>query len=82
MSYVGPLYIFSKHGKFLYLLATIDGEVIEQMFHISRLKQGLLRMRNGKSVKNINDYKLEMVKLQNNSTRRIANAEERAIDSS
>ncbi len=64
MSYVGPLYIFSKHDKFLYLLATIDGKAIKQMFHISHLKQGLLRLPNGKSVKNINDYKLEMVKLQ------------------
>ncbi len=31
-----------KHDKFLYLLVTIDGEVIEQMFHVSRLEQGLL----------------------------------------
>ncbi len=31
MNYVGPLYIFSKHDKFMYLLAAIDGEVIEQM---------------------------------------------------
>ncbi len=29
MSYVGPLYIFSKYDKFMYLLSTIDGEVIE-----------------------------------------------------
>ncbi len=28
MSYVGQLYIFSKHNKFLHILATIDGEVI------------------------------------------------------
>ncbi len=35
MNCVGPLYIFSKHNKFMYLLATIDGEVIEQLFHIS-----------------------------------------------
>ncbi len=71
MSYVGQLYIFSKHDKFLYLLATIDGKVIEQMFHVSHLQQGLLRLPNGNSVKKINDYKLEMVKLRNNSTRRI-----------
>ncbi len=44
MSYVGPLYIFSKHDKFLYLLATIDSEVIEQMFDVSHLKKGLLRL--------------------------------------
>ncbi len=42
MSSVRPLYIFSKQEKFLYILATIDGVVIEQMFHVSRLKQGLL----------------------------------------
>ncbi len=79
MSYVGPLYIFSKHVKFLYLLASIDGQVIEQMFHISHLKRGLLRLPNGKTVKNINDYRLEMVKQANDSTRRI---EKRANDSS
>ncbi len=62
MFFVGPLYIFSKHDKFMYLLSTIDGEVIEQTFHVSRLKRGLLRLPNGKSVKNINDYKLEMIR--------------------
>ncbi len=61
MSFVGPLYIFSKHDKFMYLLSTLDGEVIEQTFHLSRLKQGLLRLPNGKYVRNINDYKLEMI---------------------
>ncbi len=60
MSFVGPLYIFSKHDKFMYLLSIIDGEVIKQTFHVSRLKQGLLRLPNGKSVRNINDYKLEI----------------------
>ncbi len=65
MSFVGPLYIFSKHDNFLYLLSTIDGEVIKQMFHVSRLKRGLLRLPKGKSVKNINDYKLEMIRLRN-----------------
>ncbi len=65
MSFVGPLYIFSKHDKFMYLMSTIDGEVIEQMFHVSHLKRGLLRMPNGKSVKNINDYKLEIIHFQN-----------------
>ncbi len=48
----------------MYLLSTIDGEVIEQTFHVSRLKRGLLRLPNGKSVSNINDYKLEMIWLQ------------------
>ncbi len=82
MSYVGQLYIFSKHDKFLYLLATIDGEVIEQMFHVSCLKKGLLRLPNGKTVKNINDYRLEKVKQANNYTRKIENIEHRATDSS
>ncbi len=48
----------------MYLLSTIDGEVIEQTFHVSHLKQGLLRLPNGKSVSNINNYKLEMIRLQ------------------
>ncbi len=67
MSFVGLLYIFSKHDKFMYILSTIDGKVIEQTFHVSRLKQGLLRLPNGKSVRNINDYKLEMIRLCNNT---------------
>ncbi len=45
-----------------------DGEVIEQTFHVSRLKQGLLRLPNSKSVRNINDYKLEMIRLCNKET--------------
>ncbi len=64
MSFVGPLYIFSKHDKFIYLLSTINGEVIELTFHVSHLEWGLLRLPNGKSVSNINDYKLEMIRLQ------------------
>ncbi len=64
MSFVGPLYIFSKHDKFMYLLTTINGEVIAQTFHVSHLKRGLLRLPNGKSVRNINDYKLEMIRLR------------------
>ncbi len=59
MSFVGLLNIFSKYDKFMYLLSTIDGEVIEQMFHVSCLKRGLLRLPNGNSVRNINDYKLD-----------------------
>ncbi len=66
MSFVGHLYIFSKHDKFMYLLSTINGEVIEQMFHVSRLKRGLLKLPNGKYVRNISDYKLEMIRLRNN----------------
>ncbi len=61
MSFVGPLYIFSKHDKFMYHLSTIDREVIEQTFHVSHLKRGLLRLPNCKSVRNINDYKLKMI---------------------
>ncbi len=45
----------------MYLLSTIDREVIEQTFHMLHLKRGLLRLPNGKSVRNINDYKLEMI---------------------
>ncbi len=47
----------------MYLLSTINGEVIEQTFQVSRLTRGLLRLPNGKSVRNINDYKLEMIRL-------------------
>ncbi len=65
MSFVGLLYIFSKHDKFLYLLSTIDTEVIKQMFHVSCLKRGLLWLPNGKSVKHIIDYKFEMIRLWN-----------------
>ncbi len=38
------------------------------MFHVSCLKRGLLRLCEGKSVKNINDYKLELIKLRNTTT--------------
>ncbi len=82
MSYVGLLYIFSKHEKFLFLLATIDGEVIEQLFHVSHLKKGLLLLLDSKTVKNINDYKLEMAKQANNYTKGIENNEQRATGSS
>ncbi len=64
MSFIGLHYIFAKHDKFMYLLSTTDGEVIEQMFHVSHLKRGLLRLPNGKSVKNINNYKLERIRLK------------------
>ncbi len=60
MTFVAPLYIFSKHDKFMYILSNIDVEVIEQMFHVSRL-----RLLNSKYVRNINDYKVEMIQLQN-----------------
>ncbi len=67
MKYVGPLYIFSKHDKFMYIQATINGEVIEHMFHGSRLKKGLLRLPNGRTVKIISDYKLEMIRSANDT---------------
>ncbi len=39
MSYVGPLYIFAKYDKYMYTLATLNGKIIEQMFHVSHLKK-------------------------------------------
>ncbi len=56
--------------EFMYLLATINDDVIKQMFHISRLKKGLLRLPNGRTVKNINDYKLEMIKSAKDTNRK------------
>ncbi len=56
MDYVGPLYVYSKFDKFQFALSTIDGEVIEQLFHVARLKKGLLRLPNGKTDSNIKDY--------------------------
>ncbi len=47
------------------LLSTIDGEIIKQMFYVSRLKRCLLRLPNGIFVRNINNYKLEMIRLRN-----------------
>ncbi len=79
MSFVGLLYIFSKHDTFMYLLSTIDGEVMEQTFHVSRLKQGLLRLPNGKSVRNINNYKLEIIRLHHKD---VVQPETRLPDSS
>ncbi len=51
------------------------------MSHVLRLKKGLLSLPNVKTVKNINDYKLEMVEQADNSTRNIMNNEQRAADS-
>ncbi len=79
MSFVRPLYIFSKHAKFMYLLSINNGEVIEQTFHVSHLKQGLLRLPNGKYVRNINDYKLEMMRLHHKG---VVQTETHAPDSS
>ncbi len=64
MYFVGPLYIFSKHDKCMYILSTIDGKVIEQTLHMSHLKQGLLRLPNGKSVRKINNWKFKMIRLR------------------
>ncbi len=41
-----------------------------------------MRLSNGKTVKNINDYRLQIIKQANTSIRRIENVEQRAIDSS
>ncbi len=59
LQYVGLLYIYSKCDKFLYILSTIDGQIIEQLFHVSRLKQGFLCLPNNKVVHNIEDYVTE-----------------------
>ncbi len=56
MNYVGPLYVYSKFDKFIFVLSTIDGEVIEQLFYVACLKEGLLRLPNGKTATNIKDY--------------------------
>ncbi len=56
MNFIGPLYIYSKFDKFQFVLSTIDGEVIEQLFHVAWLKKGLLKLPNGKVANNINDY--------------------------
>ncbi len=44
MSYVGSLYIFARYDKYMYTLATLNGEIIEQMFHVSPLKRGYVRI--------------------------------------
>ncbi len=41
MSYVGLLNIFARYDKYMYTLATLNGEIIEQMFHVSHLKKRL-----------------------------------------
>ncbi len=38
------------------------------MFHVSHLKSGLLRLLNGKLVKNINDYRLQKIQLKSDTT--------------
>ncbi len=37
------------------------------MFHLSRLTSGLLRLPKGKSVNNINDYRLQMIQLKSDT---------------
>ncbi len=65
MDYVGPLYVYLKFDKFQFVLSTIDGEVIEQLFHVTRLKKGLLRLPNGKMASNFKDYLKIKSDLQN-----------------
>jgi hypothetical protein len=72
MEYVGPLYIYSRYDKYLYILATIDGVVIEQIFHLSRLKKGLLRLSNDVTVNNINDLNKEQDKQKEMITKHIS----------
>ncbi len=43
-------------------LPDIKCEIIEQIFHVSRLKKRFLRLPTGKTVTNISDYKLACVK--------------------
>jgi hypothetical protein len=62
MDYVGPLFIYSRYDKYLYILATIDGTVIEQVFHASRLKKGFLRLPNQATITNMNDLQKEKEK--------------------
>ncbi len=62
MSYVGPLYVFSRYDKYMYTIATLNGEIIEQMFHVSRLKKGYVRTPTGVTVNTISNYKLECAK--------------------
>ena len=56
LTYVGPLYIHGRYDKFLYTLATLEGVVIDQLFHVSRLKKGFLRLGPKSIVRNIHDY--------------------------
>ncbi len=46
----------------MYMLATLSGEIIEQMFHVSRLKRGLVKTPTGKRVANICDFKSKCAK--------------------
>ncbi len=82
MTYIALLYIFSKEDKFLFLLATIDGEVIEQMFYVSRLKKSLLRFPSAKTVNNISDFILALIKCTNNTNRNIDTNDAGTNDSS
>ncbi len=64
MSFIGPMFIHSRYDKFMYTLATIDGVIIDQLFHVSRLKKGYLRLGKNIVVTNIYDYKKEFEKAQ------------------
>lgn len=63
MTYTGPFYIYCRVDKYMYIVSTLQDEIIEQPFHYSRMKRGLLRIGNNKVVKNIFDYKA-MIKQQ------------------
>ncbi len=52
------------------------------MFHVSHLKKCLLRLPNGKTVKNINNYKLELIKHAHDTNRKIETNNQRATNSS
>jgi hypothetical protein len=64
LNYIGPLYIYSANDKYMYILATIEGRVIEQLFHVSRLKKGLLRLPNNTVVRNIMNHPTKKLPIQ------------------
>ncbi len=59
------MYIYSKYDEFQIVLSTIDGNVIEQLFHVAWLKNGLLRLPNGKTANNITVFFKYKQDLQN-----------------
>ncbi len=44
------------------MLVTLNGEIIEQMFHVSLLKRGYVRTPTNVMVNNIIEYRLECAK--------------------
>ncbi len=65
MSYVGKLYIFSMYDKYIYTTVTLNGAIIEQMFHVLCFKKLYMRTPTGVTVNNINDYRQECEKAAN-----------------